>query len=210
MRAIAKVGSIPTRFTCLIFNHLGDFDMRWRDIRFEKPTEADADELFSEVAFIRADGIKCVRNFQSFDGDDYVAWMPLSELPAFDPIPDPPEGWRFVEKGEAFDKRAKFWNQHKATFLEVGLDFYLDSNIYIVPIDPPSPQYRPFANAAEFEPYFGRMIKEKSLDDFRTVVTSFSDKGVWLAGGSIATGYCEAFDIYEFANGFPFGVKVEP
>jgi len=140
-----------------------------------------------------------------------IAWMPLTELPAFDPIPDPPEGWRFVEKGDPFDKRAKFLNEtYSEWYVTHQLDKYDPELIYIVPIDPPAPQYRPFANAKEFEPFFGRMIKEKSLDDFRTVVTSFSDKGVWLAGGSVATGYREAFDIYEFANGIPFGVKVEP
>jgi hypothetical protein len=139
--------------------------------------------------------------------------MPLSELPAFDPIPDPPEGWRFVAKGEAFDNRARWFDTSSNKWFTTAQFSAFDPDyVYIVPIDPPQPpepQYRPFANAAEFEPYFGRMIKEKSLDDFRTVVTSFSDKGVWLAGGSIATGYREAFDIYEFANGFPFGVKVD-
>jgi hypothetical protein len=186
--------------------------MRWRDVRFEKPTEADLDHkkrvcmLFDDNSF----GLHTlpVRDF-------VVAWCPTSELPAFDRIPDPPEGWTWADKSKPFDKRAKFWHQYEKRYVQQSLGGFSTAAhlIYIVPIDPPKPpepQYRPFANAAEFEPYFGRMIKEKSLDDFRTVVTSFSDKGVWLAGGSIATGYREAFDIYEFANGFPFGVKVEP
>jgi hypothetical protein len=184
--------------------------MRWRDIRFEKPTKADADKD-GMVLQLLSTGNVC-RWYWTPLGS-CVAWMPLSELPAFDPIPDPPEGWRFVEAGEAFDNRAKFWGLSNHWVETLQEDGYAKELVYIVPIDPPEPpkpQYRPFANAAEFEPYFGRMIKEKSLDDFRTVVTSFSDKGVWLAGGSIATGYREAFDIYEFANGFPFGVKVEP
>lgn len=62
---------------------------------------------------------------------------------------------------------------------------------------------------AEFEPYFGRMVKEKAMDDFRTVVTSFSDKGVWLAGASVATSYAQAFEIYEFGNGKPFGIEIK-
>jgi hypothetical protein len=184
--------------------------MRWRDIRFEKPTEADGDQ-WSRILILHKNGYFALVSHESASSG--VAWIPTSELPAFDPVPDPPEGWRFVEKGEAFDKRAKYWGLSNHWVETLQEDGYAKELVYIVPIDPPEPpkpQYRPFANAAEFEPYFGRMIKEKSLDDFRTVVTSFSDKGVWLAGGSIATGYREAFDIYEFANGFPFGVKVEP
>jgi hypothetical protein len=181
--------------------------MRWRDIRFEKPTEADGDDC-GQVLQLLSEG--SAGSYHYANDCDCIAWMPLSELPAFTPIPDPPEGWRFVDKGEAFDPRAKLWLDYKwATTKNDERAGFNKSFVYIVPIDPPAPTYRPFANAKEFEPYFGRMIKEKSLDDFRTVVTSFSDKGVWLAGGSIATGYREAFDIYEFANGFPFGVKVE-
>jgi hypothetical protein len=184
--------------------------MRWRDIRFEKPTEADGDDC-GQVLQLLSEG--SVGSYHYANDCDCIAWMPLSELPAFTPIPDPPEGWRFVQSGEPFDNRAKFWGTVKDWVITGNAGHYSPNTCYIVPIDPPKPpkpQYRPFANAAEFEPYFRRMIKEKSLDDFRTVVTSFSDKGVWLAGGSIATGYREAFDIYEFANGFPFGVRVEP
>ena len=184
--------------------------MRWRDIRFEQPTKADGDEK-KLVCMLFEDGSFGLHKW--YTTLFVVAWCPTSELPAFDPIPDPPEGWRFVQKGEAFDKRAKVWASDCKTWLPIASDGFSKRFIYIVPIDPPAPpepQYRPFANAKEFEPYFGRMIKEKSLDDFRTVVTSFSDKGVWLAGGSVATGYREAFGIYEFANGLPFGIKVEP
>jgi hypothetical protein len=178
--------------------------MRWRDIRFEKPTEADADELFSEVAFIRADGIKCVRNFQSFDGDDYVAWMPLSELPAFDRIPDPPEGWRFVEKGDAFDKRAKFWLNGKWRHTLQMDAPYSDGCVYIVPVDPPEPQYRPFANAAEFDGWatlFWR-YKEDSSDTRRSPM-SYSDQGHFGDSWKVA------LDEKVFSDGSPFGVKVD-
>jgi len=182
--------------------------MRWRDIRFEKPTEADADELFSEVAFIRADGIKCVRNFQSFDVDDYVAWMPLSELPAFDRIPDPPEGWRFVEKGEAFDKRAKYWGLSNHWVETLQEDGYAKELVYIVPIDPPEPpkpQYRPFANAAEFEPYALRFWRFKDdCKDSRRAPSSYSNEG------HFGDGWSRSFDNKVFSDGSPFGVKVEP
>jgi hypothetical protein len=179
--------------------------MRWRDIRFEKPTEADADELFSEVAFIRADGIKCVRNFQSFDGDDYVAWMPLSELPAFDRIPDPPEGWRFVEKGDAFDKRAKFWFSRRWENTH-NLAVFDPHSVYIVPIDPPKPpepQYRSFANAAEFAPHRDRWIRTPG-QEVTNRVDYYSDRGVNGMSFSVL------LEDRTFDDGTPFGVKVEP
>jgi hypothetical protein len=207
--------STRDRFTLFIFYHLGDFDMRWRDTRFETPASADSDE-HDEVVSVSKSGKIRARDWQYVCEEEDAFWMPMSEIPKPpDRIPDPPEGWKFVVEGDAFDFRCQVWdasiNQYRPrNYPRLPLT---SGNVYIVPIDPPKPtvpQYRPFANAAEFEPHFGRMIKEKSLDDFRTVVTSFSDKGVWLAGGSIATGYREAFDIYEFANGIPFGVKVEP
>jgi hypothetical protein len=181
----------------------GDFDMRWRDIRFEKPTEADGDDC-GQVLQLLSDG--SVGSYDYANDCDCIAWMPLSELPAFDPIPDPPEGWRFVEAGEAFDKRAKFWNQHKATFLEAGLDFYLDSNIYIVPIDPPKPpepQYRPFANAAEFAPHRDRWIRTPG-QEVTNRVDYYSDRGVNGMSFSVL------LEDRTFDDGTPFGFKVEP
>jgi hypothetical protein len=62
--------------------------MRWRDMRFEKPTEADADgagkilQLLSSGVVVRGGWNDLFRT---------VAWMPISELPSFDPIPDPPD-----------------------------------------------------------------------------------------------------------------------
>jgi hypothetical protein len=62
--------------------------VRWRDIRFENPTKADADD-FGEVLMLHED--------QSVAAVQYdftlmaVAWMPIFELPKFEPIPDPPE-----------------------------------------------------------------------------------------------------------------------
>jgi len=93
MREIAKVGSIPTRFTDLLSNpwQLRRI-MRWRDIRFEKPTEADGDAVHGEVLIDCKSGKRRARNWEDVDDDsDTIAWMPISELPAFEPIPDPPD-----------------------------------------------------------------------------------------------------------------------
>jgi hypothetical protein len=185
----------------------GDFIMRWRDIRFEKPTEADADELFSEVAFIRADGIKCVRNFQSFDGDDYVAWMPLSELPTFDRVPDPPEGWRFVEKGEPFDNRAKFWFSRRWENTH-NLAVFDPHSVYIVPIDPPKPpepQYRPY-NASELKQTIGKLVD--GVSGYRAMITGACGDSVYCQGQRVPSD--QLLKNHTWTDGGKCGVKVEP
>jgi hypothetical protein len=186
-----------------------EIKMRWRDVRFDKlPTAADGDEN-GEVLFLLKNGSLFNWHWDILESD-VALWMPLSELPAFDRIPDPPDGWQFRQEGDAFDRRAQHWNCGRKQWVTTGnLNGYSRDAIYIVPIDPPEPQYRPFANAKEFEPYFGKLIKEKSVDDFRTVVTAFSDKGFWLSGASVATKYSDAINIFEFADGTPFGVRVD-
>jgi len=226
--------------------------MRWRDIRFEKPTVADTDDN-GEVLQLLKSGRVCYSDWD----DEYlvIAWMPISELPAFDRIPDPPEGWRFVVAGDAFDARAMYWNDRKKEWEPTGnrqnygsLELYT----YIVPIDPPAPpdgyelatgdgphdglifycpidkqwkpvlrvdgvrkidpgwyavpvkpQYRPFANAAEFDIWAFKFWRYK--DDLRSVrrpPMSYSDDGHYGDKWDVS------FIRKEFADGSPFGVKV--
>jgi len=184
-----------------ITQNLGDFAMRWRDIRFENPTVADADED-GAVLMLHRDGKVGSYGF----GNTYktIAWMPLSELPAFDPIPDPPKGWRFVKTGEVFDKRAKFWSSGKWHHtLQVDVP-YSDGCVYIVPVDPPEPQYRPFANAAEFEPYCDKWVLEGSRKCRPTV---YCDTFVEVNGTTYE--WDEALRVLKLTDGTPFGVRVE-
>jgi hypothetical protein len=179
--------------------------MRWRDIRFEKPTEADGDQ-YGEVLFFDNDGDICASSWSN-DTDGHLFWMAMSEIPKPpDRIPDPPEGWRFVDKEkEAFDNRAKIWNRsHKKWILSV-FNYYHDDYVYIVPIGPPAPTYRPFANAAEFDGWatlFWR-YKEDSSDTRRSPM-SYSDQGHFGDSWKVA------LDEKVFSDGSPFGVKVEP
>jgi len=128
--------------------------MRWRDIRFEKPTAADGDSNGSIVQMLTGGAI-CCDAWDDLSGA--IAWCTTNELFTFDPIPDPPEGWRFVQDGEAFDSRAKFWlDRGWEETANDNRSGYNDSFVYIVPIDPPAPpepQYRPFKDAAEFAPH---------------------------------------------------------
>jgi hypothetical protein len=188
----------------LDFNHLGDFAMRWRDIRFEKPTagHGDKDALILQLL---TDGSIGKWRWDSLSR--ITAWMPLSELPAFDPIPDPPKGWRFVDKeNDARDDQAKFWDEETKHWGLVNphLNHWLSTHTYIVPIDPPEPQYRPFANAAEFEPYCDKWVLEGSRKCRPTV---YCDTFVEVNGTTYE--WDEALRVLKLTDGTPFGVRVE-
>jgi hypothetical protein len=175
--------------------------MRWRDIRFEKPTKADGDSNGYIVQRMQS-GSVLFWNYKNTEG--CIAWMPLSELPAFDPIPDPPEGWRWADKSNPFDKRAKFWSEGRSEWiLTQQLDNYDPSIRYIVPIDPPASQYRPFANAKEFAPHRDRWIRTPAQETIRQVI-HYSDRGV------DGMTYRMLFEERTFDDGSPCGVKVEP
>ena len=62
--------------------------MRWRDIRFEKPTEADADKYGKILQLLDHGGV-CTWPWNGLS--TVVAWMPTSELPEFEPVPDTPK-----------------------------------------------------------------------------------------------------------------------
>jgi hypothetical protein len=181
--------------------------MRWRDIRFEQPTEADADSL-GRVLILHKNGYLGLVDYESTSAS--IAWMPPSELPAFTPIPDPPEGWRFVQKGEAFDKRAMYLNPERKEWRHtVNLAKYgsLELYTYIVPIDPPKPpepQYRPFANAAEFEPHENKRWRHKcDSESMKRLSVAYDDEE------HHGTAWAESLGRKEFADGSPFGVRAE-
>jgi hypothetical protein len=177
--------------------------MRWRDIRFEQPTEADADSL-GRVLILHKNGYPGLVDYESTSAS--IAWMPPSELPAFDRIPDPPEGWRFVEDGDAFDKRAKHWNFVIESYCDtLRHKSYQANYAYIVPIDPPKPpepQYRPFANAAEFEPHRDRWIVNPGSGNYRRIELYGDD-------GAMGMTWEGLFRNRTFDDGTPCGVRIE-
>jgi hypothetical protein len=180
--------------------------MRWRDIRFEKPTEADANDdnyIFQKLT----SGRYTAWHWDSLA--DCIAWMPLSELPAFDRIPDPPEGWRFVDKEkDARHDQAKFWNEETKHWGLVNphLNHWLSTHAYIVPIDPPEPQYRPFANREEAMVRFDdRVVRKKSGNISRISTVGKTSCRI----GATLWDYDRAFDEFTFADGTPFGVRVD-
>jgi len=181
--------------------------MRWRDIRFEQPTEADADKG-GNILMLHDDnaiGVFSLENLMYC-----IAWMPTSELPAFDPIPDPPEGWRFVEKGDAFDKRAKYWDDRKKEWADTGNrhDYgSLELYTYIVPIDPPKPpepQYRPYDDA-ELSGLIGQVVN--GVRGYRAMITGTLGSEVYCQGMRLTAQ--ALLDDHAWLDGERCGVRIE-
>lgn len=75
----------------------------------------------------------------------------------------------------------------------------------------PEPKYRPFKDAEEcwqemqkHQPFGWVKEKERNV---RTIINYIHDDGVMFSCGSVL--FERLFDIYTFADGVPFGVKVE-
>lgn len=172
--------------------------MRWRDIKTEPMTAADGDDRGFVLQQL-TDGH--INSFPWHNRGGVVSWMPLSELPKFTPVPDPPDGWRLVVAGDAFDKRAQMFARGNWVTTVNNKD-YSDAGVYIIPIDPPKPTYRPFANAAEFEPYSSKRWRFKgSSSDYRRMPANFGD-----TFHSTAT-WKKSLETKVFCDGTPFGVK---
>jgi hypothetical protein len=181
----------------------------WIDIRVRKPTATDANQN-NYVQWLLANKNVC---FLPWDWDFYceppIAWMPI---PEFKPLPDPPEGFRYVQEQEPFDKRARFWSDLLKKW-EITTNTAYDPRLtYIAPIDPPAPTYRPFADAAEFLPHSHRPLRStKSGRNHHIRVDIFNDD-YWSLSGEYSNehSYAVMLDEYVFGDdGKPCGVKVE-
>lgn len=122
-----------------------------------------------------------------------------------------PEGWELVRVGKvkpgefrvAADGTPAEWNSVES-----------DSANYVVirKIEKPK-QFRPFANAAEYTPNWGKPVDWKcgSLEhpDFFAVVAS-NPAYVWVQFGTAIErfSWSLAFDKLRFSDGTPFGVEV--
>ena len=122
-------------------------------------------------------------------------------------VPGVPEGWELV----GVRRISEDWTigyDGKPMFYEGGLTTTWWP--VIRKIDKPK-QYRPFANAAEFEPHRNRWIKQSYIDDSCEVgcfrVHRYDDKGVYNVGEHFT--YQEMFDDGKcFDDGTPFGIEV--
>jgi hypothetical protein len=71
-------------------------------------------------------------------------------------------------------------------------------------------EYRPFANAEEYLPHWGKPIRSKDGTGYHSVAST-SDLGVCVASGAktVFNSMGEAFAKLDFSDGTPFGVKVQ-
>lgn len=126
---------------------------------------------------------------------------------------EPPPGYRLLVNGDIvhFDDLAcanEIWGQ--VHHLSVGRIY--ESDKFFDMARKIEPKYRPFANAAEFEPHCDRWIKIKDGDKtisrgtMRQRVDRYDDSFIIAP---VAYEYSEAFRRFVFADGTPFGVRVE-
>ena len=113
-----------------------------------------------------------------------------------------PDGWELVRIGKA--KRGEFYVDYRGEYCEyTGTD---ESANYVVIRKNPK-RYRPFANAAEFEPHRDKWIKRKSGNvDHRIKTHSYNNLKHYT--GDIGDTWKAMFDDFEFEDGTPFGVEV--
>jgi hypothetical protein len=115
-----------------------------------------------------------------------------------------PKGWRGARTGEMFDKAAMFWNEYSELWEETSNTAYDPRLTYIVPIDPPEPTYRPFSNAAEFDPFAMKLWRYLvDVDSIRRPPAAYSDKS------HNGNDWPRSLAVKIFCDGTPFGVKVE-
>jgi hypothetical protein len=138
----------------------------------------------------------------------------LSDLP--NPparIPDPPEGYRWINQEIDKPKRQDdlYWCETNKLWNEcgVGFNWFCPEDAYARRIDPPKPQYRPFANAAEFEPFADRWVrcKPEKCETYR--IYAYNNQLFWMGTAVEGVSFEEGLRDYCFSDGTPFGIKVE-
>lgn len=113
-----------------------------------------------------------------------------------------PEGWQLVRIGKVKPGEIRVDSEGKPA--EWNSVESISAN-YVV-IRKKDKQYRPFANAAEFEPHRDKWLKLKSHADHRIKTHSYNDRKHYT--GDVGDTWQTMFAEYEFEDGTPFGVEV--
>lgn len=172
--------------------------MSWVNFRLRKPTEGDCDPVGRVFVRTKTGGLDIV--IRGAIQPYHVAWMPI---PEFTPLPDPPAGYRLIDPAtELFNSKAMWYSENSSEWQPtLNAESYGLGVIYAVPIKPPEPQYRPFANAEEFKPYRNRWWRPKDSDRLMPP-SSYSETNF------ASCDWQHAFESLEFECGHPFGVKI--
>jgi hypothetical protein len=123
-------------------------------------------------------------------------------------IPGVPEGWEIERIGKPIfnvDHVIHYDGQPRLCDYDSS---YLN-RVIIRKIEKPA-AYRPFKDSGEYMPHWGKPIRMKGGTGFDSVVST-SRIGVYVAAGSsiIRHAMVDAFKLFEFADGTPFGVKID-
>jgi hypothetical protein len=190
----------------------GGEGMNWIDIRVRKPEEKDS--FKGKVWALFDDGSSGCKDWGWVASGDSIAiaWLDPKTLPKFTPIPDPPEGYRWVDKEADKPQLADdlYWSYGVQAWrmCVVGTDSFCRDDAYARRIDPPKPQYRRFENAAEFEPFADRWVrcKPEKCETYR--ICAYNDQLFWMGTAVKGVSFEEGLRDYCFSDGTPFGLPV--
>lgn len=124
-----------------------------------------------------------------------------------------PDGWMPVRFDYAVDGEAYVKGDGEVT-VHVGARPTQAKRLIVRKIEKPK-HYRPFENAAEFEPHRDRWIKRSSKHDTSETlpagcfkVSGYNDHHYWTDGGRCTSYEAAFYDGKCFEDGTPFGVEV--
>jgi len=120
-----------------------------------------------------------------------------------------PDGWELVRIGPVCYGEWRLMESGSVKQWDV-MEPSLGWAVVLRKIEKPK-RYRPFANAAEFEPHRDRWIEYTSPNHgdcsfYRA--TAFHNERVWLGPDNSGKTYREAFHCLRFDDGTPFGIEV--
>ena len=124
-----------------------------------------------------------------------------------DKIPGVPEGWELVRIGKP--EIGEWFIDGLSEPYQAIDDGHFRGCAIIRKIEKPA-KYRPFKDAGEYMPYWGKPVRLKGDAGFDSV-TSTSGHAVYVNSGPARAQYTmtEAFEELTFADGTPFGVRID-
>jgi hypothetical protein len=126
-----------------------------------------------------------------------------------DKIPGVPDGWELVHANRPA-KHGEYFIDRAGNVLHWGAENE-SSAVYpiIRKIEKPA-AYRPFKDAEEYLPHWGKPVRTKGDAGFDSVAST-SEYSVYVNSGTSKARYAmaEAFEQLTFADGTPFGVKID-
>ena len=123
-------------------------------------------------------------------------------------IPGVPEGWGLVRVGVVHHGEWRLMDD-RSIRQWLTIEPSVGWAVVLRKIETPA-AYRPFKDAEEYLPNWGKPVRLKDGVGFDSVVST-SRIGIYVANETMITRYSlsDAFKRLEFADGTPFGVKID-